>query len=97
MAQRRREAIALREQAKEGGLRFSVYLPPGLADWLLGLVENGTFLDPSEAAFVMLQEQQELEPHQDLRQELLSRMLQTAKVLIQLRRGIEGQKNVFNG
>ena len=72
------QAIALREQAKSGGLRFSVYLPPGLAEWLLGLVEKGTFIDPSEAVFVLLQEAQELEPHHDLRQELLNRMLQTA-------------------
>ncbi len=73
------QAIALREQAKAGGLRFSVYLPPGLADWLLGLVEKGTFIDPSEAAFVMLQEAQELEPHHDLRHELLNRILQAAE------------------
>jgi antitoxin ParD1/3/4 len=73
------QAIALREQAKAGGLRFSVYLPPGLAEWMLGLVENGTFVDPSEAVFVMLQEAQELEPHHDLRGELLTRRLQAAE------------------
>lgn len=73
------QAIALREQAKAGGLRFGVYLPPDLADWLLGLVEKGTFLDPSQAVFVMLQEQKELEPHHDLRRELLSRRLQAAE------------------
>jgi Arc/MetJ-type ribon-helix-helix transcriptional regulator len=72
------QAIALREQAKAGGLRFSVYLPPGLAEWMLGLVENGTFIDPSEAVFVLLQEAQELEPHHDLRHELLNRILQAA-------------------
>lgn len=73
------QAMALRGQAKEGGLRFSVYLPPRLADWLLGLVEKGTFVDPSEAVFVMLQEAQELEPHHDLRRELLNRTLQAAE------------------
>jgi len=73
------QAIALREQAKAGGLRFSVYLPPGLAEWMLGLVENETFVDPSEAVFVMLQEAQELEPHHDLRGELLNRRLQAAE------------------
>ena len=73
------QAIALREQAKAGGLRFSVYLPAGLAEWLLGLVEKGTFIDPSEAVFVLLQEAQELEPHHDLRRELLGRMLQAAE------------------
>jgi antitoxin ParD1/3/4 len=60
-------------------LRFSVYFPRGLAEWLLGLVEKGTFIDPSEAVFVMLQEAQELEPHHDLRRELLVRMLQAAE------------------
>jgi antitoxin ParD1/3/4 len=72
-------AMALRGQAQKGGLRFSVYLPPRLADWILGLVEKGTFVDPSEAVFVMLQEAQELEPHHDLRRELLKRTLQAAE------------------
>jgi hypothetical protein len=43
------QAKALRVQAEKGGLRFSTYLPPGLADWLLGLNEKGTFHDPSAA------------------------------------------------
>ena len=34
---------------------------------------NDHFIDPSEAVFVMLQEAQELEPHHDLRRELLGR------------------------
>lgn len=72
------QAQALRVQAREGGLRFEAYLPPELADWLLGLIEQGVFHDPSEAVFVMLGEQQELEPHADLRQELLKRRLQSA-------------------
>jgi antitoxin ParD1/3/4 len=73
------QAKALRAQAEKGGLHFSAYLPPGLADWLLGLIEKGTFIDPSEAVFVMLQQAQELEPHHDLRRELLARMLQAAE------------------
>ena len=73
------QAKALRAQAEKGGLRFSAYLPPELASWLLGLVENGIFLDPSEAVFIILGEHQELEPHADLRHELLSRMLQAAQ------------------
>ena len=72
------QANALRQQAKQGGLRFEAYLPPGLAEWLLGLIEEGVFIDPSEAVFVMLGEQQELAPHADLRQELLKRRLQAA-------------------
>ena len=72
------QAKALRVQAEKGGLRFSAYLPPGLADWLLGLIEKGTFHDPSEAVFVMLGEHQDLEPHTDLRREILARSLQAA-------------------
>ncbi|MGH8323820.1 MAG: hypothetical protein ACRETD_08500, partial [Steroidobacteraceae bacterium] len=72
------QAKALRKQAMEGGLRFEAYLPPQLADWLLERIEKGVFLDPSEAIFVLLGEQQELEPHTDLRQELLRRRLDAA-------------------
>lgn len=72
------QAHALREQARVGGLAFDVYLPPNLADWLLGLVEQGVFVDPGEAVFVILDEHRELEPHADLRQELLRRGIQEA-------------------
>jgi antitoxin ParD1/3/4 len=69
------QAKALREQATKGGLHFEAYLPPGIAEWLLGLIEQGVFLDPSEAVFVILGEHQELEPHLDLRKEILERRL----------------------
>jgi antitoxin ParD1/3/4 len=72
------QAKALLTQAREGGLRFEAYLPPGLADWLLGLIEQGVFADPSEAVFVILGEHQDLEPHTDLRRELLKRTLEAA-------------------
>jgi Arc/MetJ-type ribon-helix-helix transcriptional regulator len=72
------QAQALREQASRGGLRFEAFLPPGLADWILDLVARGVFADPSEALFVLLGEQRELEPHADLRQEILKRSLQAA-------------------
>ena len=62
----------------EGGLRFEAYLPPKLALWLLDLIEQGTFLDLSEAMFVILGEHKELEPHADLRQELLKRSIEAA-------------------
>ncbi len=71
-------ANALREQASRGGLRFEVFLPPGLAEWILDLVARGAFTDPAEAVFVMLGEQQDLEPHADLREELLKRSLQAS-------------------
>lgn len=72
------QAQTLMAQAEAGGLRFEAYLPPGLAVWLLGLIEQGVFTSPSEAVFVMLGEQRDLEPHHDLRQENLRRSLQAA-------------------
>ncbi len=72
------QARALREQASKGGLRFEAYLPPGLAEWVLDFVERGVFTDPSEAVFVILGEHRELEPHADLREEILRRTLQAA-------------------
>jgi Arc/MetJ-type ribon-helix-helix transcriptional regulator len=72
------QARALREQAGKGGLRFEAYLPPDLAEWLLELIERGVFADPSEAVFVMLGEHRDLEPHDDLRHELLQRTVQAA-------------------
>jgi antitoxin ParD1/3/4 len=70
------QAKALREQASKGGLRFEVFLPSGLAEWVLDLVAEGVFTDPSEAVFVILGEHRELEPHADLREEILRRTLQ---------------------
>ena len=77
-AKRMAQARALRQQARTGGLRFEAYLPPRLADWLLAHIERGTFQDPSEAVFVIFGEHEELEPHDDLRHELLKRSLQAA-------------------
>ena len=67
------QAKALRDRAREGGLRFEVFLPPGLAEWILDFVARGVFTSPSDAAFVMLGEQRDLEPHADLRREILKR------------------------
>ena len=53
-AMRIAQARALKEQAGKGGLRFEAYLPPGLAEWLLDLIERGVFADPSEAATVIV-------------------------------------------
>ena len=72
------QAKQLRDQAAKGGLRFEAYLPPSLALWLLDLIEQDTFLDPSEAVFVILSEHEELEPHADLRGELFKRRIQAA-------------------
>lgn len=54
------------------------YLPPSQALWLLDLIEQGKFLDPSEAVFLILSEHKELEPHADLRRELLKRNIEAA-------------------
>lgn len=72
------QAKRLRNQVAEGGLRFEAYLPSSLALWLLDRIEQGKFLDPSEAVFVILGEHKELEPHADLRRELLKRSIQAA-------------------
>lgn len=72
------QARQLRDQAAKGGLRFEAYLPPSLALWLLERVEQGRFLDPSEAVFVIIGEHEELEPHADLRAELFKRRIQAA-------------------
>lgn len=72
------KARQLRDQTAKGGLKFEAYLPPTLALWLLDRIEQGKFLDPSEAVFVILGEHEELEPHVDLRNELLKRNLQAA-------------------
>jgi len=71
----RAQAAALRDQARAGGLRFEAYLPPALADWLLERIERGMFADPSEAVFAIVGNFRDLEPHRDLRDELLGRML----------------------
>ncbi len=72
------QARTLREQARKGGLRFEVYLPSSLAGWLLDLVEAGVFTDPGEAVFAILGEHRDLEPHADLREEILRRTPQAA-------------------
>src|SRR3546814_2705682 len=74
----RAQAESLREQARAGGLRFEAYLPPALADWLLEPIERGMFADPSEAVFAIVGNFRDLEPHRDLRDALLRRLLQAA-------------------
>lgn len=72
------QAQALREQACAGGLRFEAYLIGDQADWLLERVERGMFVDPAEAVFAIVQNFIEMEPHRDLRDELLRRMLESS-------------------
>ncbi len=74
------QAQALRKKVAEGsGLSFETYLTPDQAEWILEKVEKGLFVDPCEAVFVIMQEAKELEPHKDLRDELLRRSLQEAE------------------
>ena len=72
----RDQARVLREQARAGGLRFEAYLPGDMADWLLAQIEQGHFVDPSEAVFALVWNFMDLEPHKDLRSELLRRTLE---------------------
>ena len=74
----REHARALRDQARAGGLRFEAYLPSSFAEWLLEYVEQGRVTDRSEAIFVMVGLFPNLEPHQELRDHLLRRMIQAA-------------------
>jgi antitoxin ParD1/3/4 len=69
------DIVSVRRQAAEGGLRFEAYLPPGLAAWVIGLVEQEIFHSPSEAVFVAMQSFRELDQHPDLQRELLERTL----------------------
>jgi len=72
------QAKSLRQQAAGGDLSFEVYLPSGLAEWVLDFVERGVFTDPSEAVFVIMGEHRDLEPHSDLRLEIRNRSLDAA-------------------
>ncbi|GAB4200718.1 MAG: hypothetical protein Tsb002_36970 [Wenzhouxiangellaceae bacterium] len=78
-AMRIEQAKVLRRKAAQGsGLSFEGFLTPDLAEWILAMVETGEFIDPGEAVYVLMQQAKELNPHEDLRKELLNRMLQEA-------------------
>lgn len=90
----REQAKALREQARAGGLRFEAYLPGDMADWLLAQVEQGHFVDPSEAVFAIVWNFMDLEPHKDLRSELLRRTLERSLEEVQAGR-VHDAEEVF--
>jgi len=71
-----KDIASVRRQAAKGGLTFEAYLPPALAEWVIGLVEHEVFHSPSEAVFIAMQSFQELDEHPDLQQELLNRAMQ---------------------
>lgn len=74
--QRIDQARSLKKQAKTGGLKFEAYLTPDLAEWVLDMVEDGVFVDPCEAIFVYMGQAKDIEPHVDLKQEILRRRIQ---------------------
>ncbi len=69
------QARRLKPLVRENGLKFEVFLPTNLGTWVLDMIEEGRFLDPSEAVFVMMGLAKDLDPHQDLKDELLKREL----------------------
>lgn len=75
LAAHKAQAAALKPEAAEHGLRFSGYLVPSVAEWVLGEVERGRFHGPFEAVFVAMQAFIELEAYPDLRQELFKRKM----------------------
>jgi antitoxin ParD1/3/4 len=72
------KARSLRDQATKVGLKFEAFLPSGLALWLLDKIEQGEFINPAQAAYELLKQTRELEPHADLRDELTRRSVQAA-------------------
>lgn len=72
------KARSLRDQATKAGLRFEAFLPSHLALWLLDKIEQGEFIDPAQATYELLKQTRELEPHADLRHELMKRGIQAA-------------------
>jgi hypothetical protein len=77
-AAQQEQAARLKEHAAKAGLKFEAYLVPGMAEWALEQVEKGHFIDPSEVAFVAMQQFMELQKYPDVGRELLRRMLQAS-------------------
>jgi antitoxin ParD1/3/4 len=69
------DIASVRRQAAEGGLTFEAYLPPGLAAWVISLVEQDIFHSPADAVFVAMQSFRELDQHPDVKRALLERTL----------------------
>jgi hypothetical protein len=69
---KQKDLAAVRWQTAAGGLRFDAYLPPTLAAWVIGLVEQEVFHSPAEAVFVAMQSFRELEDHPEVKQALLA-------------------------
>jgi hypothetical protein len=100
-----KDIASVRRQAAKGGLRFEAYLPPGLAEWVISLVEQDVFHSPSEAVFVAMQSFRELDDHPNLKREILNRAIQKGidsaeegggipaeEVMARLRKAMEGPR-----
>jgi len=74
--QRVEQVQTLREQVRTGGLKFETYLTSDLAGWILDMVEQGVFIDPSEAVFVFMQQAHDIDSHDDLKEEILRRRIE---------------------
>lgn len=79
---------AFHQQVSSGGLRFEAYLPPSLASWVVGLVEQGVFHSPSEAVFVAMQTFEDLERHPAVKEALLRAILTQASKAVEKGKGI---------
>jgi hypothetical protein len=64
------------EQASKAGLKFEMYLVPSIAKWIIELIADGSFLDPSDALFNFLNEFKDFVEHKDLRSEVFKRTIQ---------------------
>jgi Arc/MetJ-type ribon-helix-helix transcriptional regulator len=69
------EEERVRRRIRERGLTFEVFLPEGIADWVRARVAEGSFTDPSEAAFVAFQRFIELWDHPEVEKQLLLAVL----------------------
>lgn len=92
-AKKRIEQVgSLKEQTAKGGLKFEAYLPSSLALWILDLVEKGIFVSPSEAVFVLLSQAKDLEPYDDIKQEILRRTLEKRSSESELEKAIPAEE-----
>ena len=71
--QRVEQARTLKTQARTGGLKFEAYLPSGIAEWVLDMVEKGDFIDPCEAVFVFMKQAKDIDPYDDIKIEIIKK------------------------
>ena len=85
MTNMKRREFTLEEQARiqrrirERGMTFEVFLPEDMADWLREKLAAGVFDSASTAAFVAFQDLIELDRHPEVRQQLMSAMVDASE------------------